>query len=123
MPCLCDGNWSKDSGIEFNLSKREFLMIFRHKTPFQINYHLGPELKRVVSEVDVQITATSNLSWNSHIKDLDSKGNKMFNLLRRTRSSLTDHTVRDALYLPPPLFFVGIGLNLIIRMHNYIQRI
>ena len=52
----------------------------------------------MVSEFNLGITVTSNLSWNTHIKDLVSKANKILELLRRT-SLLTDHTICRALYL------------------------
>ena len=53
----------------------------------------------MVSEVDLGITVTSNLSWNAHIKDLVSKANKMLGLLRRTCPLLSDHIIRRTLYL------------------------
>ena len=46
------------------------------------NYHLGSaDLKRMDSEVDVGITLTSNLCWNTHISQIVSKANIMLGLL------------------------------------------
>ena len=94
----CTADWSNDCNLKFNSSKCKVLTVSRRKHPFQTSYHLGTELHRVVREVDLGITVTSNLSWNAHIKDLVSKANKMLGLLRRTCPLLTDHTIRRTLY-------------------------
>ena len=95
----CTADWSNDCNLKFNSSKCKVLTVSGRKYPFQTSYHLGTELHRVVSEVDLGITVTSNLSWNAHIKDLVSKANKMLGLLRRTCPLLTDHSIRRTLYL------------------------
>ncbi|XP_028414251.1 uncharacterized protein LOC114537309 [Dendronephthya gigantea] len=92
-------DWSKDCNMKFNTSKCKVLTISRRKTPCQINYHLGPELKHVDSELDLGITVTSNLLWNTHVNNLVNKANKMLGLLRRTYPLLTNHDIRRALYL------------------------
>jgi hypothetical protein len=70
------------------------------RRPLIANYHLGSaDLKRVDSEVDVGITLTSNLCWNTHISQIVSKANIMLGLLRRACPLLTVCNVRRTLYL------------------------
>ena len=83
--------WSKQSNIDFNVSKCKVLTISRQKSPIESKYHLGlTELMRVNNEVDLGVTVTSKLSWNQHITLTISKANKMLGLLRRTCPLLTN---------------------------------
>ena len=96
----CAEDWSNKSNINFNSSKCKVLTISRRRRPITTNYHLGStDLKRVDSEVDLGITVTSNLCWNTHITQIVNKSNKMLGLLRRTCPLLTDCDVRRTLYL------------------------
>ena len=93
-------DWSNKANINFNSSKCKVLTISRRRRPITTNYHLGStDLKRVDSEVDLGITVTSNLCWNTHITQIVNKSNKMLGLLRRTCPLLTDCDVRRTLYL------------------------
>ncbi len=93
-------DWSNKSNINFNSSKCKVLTISRRRRPITTNYHLGStDLKRVESEVDLGITVTSNLCWNTHITQIVKKSNKTLGLLRRTCPLLTDCDVRCTLYL------------------------
>ena len=92
--------WSKQSNIDFNVSKCKVLTISRRRSPIESNYYLGStELMRVDSEVDLRVTVTSKLSWNQHILLTVSKANKMLGLLRRTCPLLTNRDARRTLYL------------------------
>ena len=96
----CAGVWSVDSNITFNTSKCKLMTISRRRRPLIANYHLGSAgLKRVDSEVDLGITLTSNLCWNTHISRIVCKANIMLGLLRRTCPLLTVCNVRRTLYL------------------------
>ncbi|CAB4015635.1 Hypothetical predicted protein [Paramuricea clavata] len=96
----CAGVWSVDSNITFNTSKCKIMTISRRRRPLIANYHLGSVgLKRVNSEVDLEITLTSNLCWNTHISRIVRKANIMLGLLRRTCPLLTVCNVRRTLYL------------------------
>ena len=76
-------DWSYESKITFNTSKCKIMTISRRRRPFIANCHLGSaDLKRVDSEVDLGITLTSNLSWNTHISQVVNEANKMPALLR-----------------------------------------
>ena len=96
----CADDWSKQSNIDFNVSKCKVLTISRRKSPIESKYHLdSTELMRVDSEVDLGVTVTSKLSWNQHIILTVSKANKMLGLLRRTCPLLTNRDARRTLYL------------------------
>jgi hypothetical protein len=96
----CPGVWSVDSNITFNTSKCKIITISRRRRPLIANYHLGSaDLKRVDSEVDLVITLTSNLCWNTHISRIISIANVMLGLLRRTCPLLTVCNVRRTFYL------------------------
>ena len=76
------------------------MTISRRRRPFIANYHLGSaDLKRVDSELDLGVTLTSNLSWNTHISQVVNKANKMLGLLRRTCPLLNAPDLRRTLYL------------------------
>ena len=93
----CAGVWSVDSNIfTFNTSKCKIM----RRRPLIDNYHLGSvDLKRADSEVDLGITLTSNLCWNTHISQIVGKANIMLHLLRRTCPLPTVCNVRHTLYL------------------------
>jgi hypothetical protein len=76
------------------------MTISRRTRPLIANYHLGSaDLKRLDSEVELGISLTSNLCWNTHIRRIVSKANIMVGLLRRTCLLLTVCNVRRTLYL------------------------
>ena len=73
--------WNKQSNIDFNVSKCKVLTIPRRKSPIESKYHFGSaEQMRVDSEVDLQVTVTSKLSWNQQNTLNISKANKMLKL-------------------------------------------
>ena len=93
-------DWSKQSNIDFNVSKCKVLTISRRKSQIESKYRLeSTELMRVDSEVDLEVTVTSKLSWNQQIILTVSKANKMLRLLRRTCPLLTNRDARRTLYL------------------------
>jgi hypothetical protein len=84
----CTGVWSVDSNITFNTSKCKIMTISRRRSPLVANYHLGSvDFKRADSEVDLGITLTSNLCWNTDISQIVGKANIMLGLLRRINMS------------------------------------
>ena len=90
----CAEDWRWECNINFNPSKCKILTIARGKTPCLTNYHLdAADLKRVTSEVDLGVTVTSCLSWNTPIKNIAVKAK------RRTCPLLTDCVIRRSLYL------------------------
>jgi hypothetical protein len=96
----CAEDWSRECNINFNPSKCKILTISRRKTPCLTDYHLGAaDLKRVTSEVDLGVTVTNNLSWNTHIKNIAVKANRLLGLLRRTCPLLTGCVIRRSLNL------------------------
>ena len=90
--------------MKFNPSKYQVLTISPSKSPSKTSYlitDLGSDssvLNRVVSEVDLGVTVTSELSRNTHIKVFVSKVNKCLGILR-TSPLLTGNTIRRELYL------------------------
>ena len=93
-------DWSFESNIAFNTSKCKIMTISHRRQPFIANYHLASaDLKRVDREVDLGITLTGNLSWNTHISQVVNKANKMLGLLRRTCPLLNAPDLRRTLYL------------------------
>ena len=77
-------DWSKQSNIDFNVSKCKVLTISRRESPIESKYHFdSTELIYVVSEVDLGVTVTSKLSWNQHIILTVSKANKMLGLITK----------------------------------------
>ena len=72
--------------MEFNTKKCEILS-FSRKTAVKTIHHPymlhNTILKRVQSAKYLGVTFTTSLSWNKHIANITSKGNRMLGLLRR----------------------------------------
>ena len=72
----------------------------RKKTPVNHEYHLGDvNIQCVQEEIDLGVTITRNLTWDSHVMRIVLKANRMLGLLKRTCPLMTDIKVRRTLYL------------------------
>lgn len=94
--------WSSKNSIQFNPSKCKILTVTRKRNPITYPYKLtSNDLVRCDEEIDLGITITYNLMWDSHIAKIRSTANKCLGLLKRTCYDLPDTRVRRALYLCP----------------------
>ena len=76
------------------------LTITRRKSPVTHEYHLGNVILQRVQEVkDLDVTISSNLSWDLHVMRIVLKANRMLGLLKRICPLITDIKVRRTLYL------------------------
>ncbi len=72
----------------------------RKKQLITFNCHISStNLHRVQEEKDLGVIIAGNLSWDSHIRKITAKANKLLGLLRRTCPCLTDISIRRTLYL------------------------
>ena len=92
--------WSSKNSVQFNPSKCKTLTVSRKRNPITFPYKLNSnDLVCCDEEIDMGITITYNLKWDSHITKIRSIANKCLGLLKRTCYDLPDTRVGRALYL------------------------
>lgn len=90
--------WSIANCMSFNEVKSVVLR-FPHGSPSPTYLINGKEIPVAVSNRDLGVLLSCDLSWSAHIRLISSKAYKMLGLIRRTFSSSISVPVRRLLYL------------------------
>ena len=93
--------WSSVSGLSFNQSKCKHQRITRKVLPITSSYKLITDVKisDTVSERDLGVCVSSNLTWKKKVFNQTTKANKLFGYIRRNAQFITSTAVRRSLYL------------------------
>ena len=94
---ICE--WCKVWRMDLNLSKCCLLSITRNVTPIHVFYHLmDVPVKTINVHKDLGVLVSTDLKWNSHVRSVTAKANKMLGFVRRSSRDIHDLRVRTALY-------------------------
>ena len=84
----------------FNASKCKITSITKPKNPVVYNYSLQCiTLERVREYVDLGVTVDCNLNWNTHVKRVVSKANKVLGMIKRSIGYSAPVNVKKQLYV------------------------
>ena len=92
-------SWSKSWQLNFNVKKCYHLGITCKKSSILFQYiHLnGLPISKVNSTKYLDVTISSNLSWNEHVDNICKNANSTLGLLRRVLGGCS-HKVKDTAY-------------------------
>ena len=78
------GIWARKWGMRFQLVKCNMMQLTKQHNQIQASYTLeGTVLENVESTKYLGVTITSDLKWNSHIRNVCSRANRTLGFLRR----------------------------------------
>ena len=96
----CLEHWSSISGLTFNESKCKQQRITRKITPITSTYMLNDQqLDTTDTERDLGLCVSSNLTWQTQVRQQVSKASRLLGYIRRNTMFVTDITPRRTLYL------------------------
>ncbi|EDO46222.1 predicted protein, partial [Nematostella vectensis] len=93
--------------LKFNAEKCEILTITGKHAPVFLNKLNTNSLKHVNKVKDLGITVTSDLKWESHIRNLTAKGFRTLGFLRRHCLDTSSENHKRTLYLKFVRPYVG----------------
>ena len=99
--------WASDSGLVFNKSKCKHQIITRKIKPTESSYSIkGNPLEVVLSERDLGVIISNNLTWNKQVLEQTSRANKLLGYIKRNTRYIQSIDVRRLMYLTlvRPLF-------------------
>ena len=92
------GIWARKWGMRFQPVKCNMMQLTKKHNKIQASYTLeGTVLENVESIIYLGVTITSDLKWNSHIRNVCSKANRTLGLLRRNLFSFPQD-MKEAAY-------------------------
>ena len=96
----CLEHWSSISGLTFNESKCKQQRITRKITPITSTYMLNDQqLDTTDTERDLGLCVSSNLTWQTQVRQQVSKASRLLGYIRRNTMFVTDITPRRTPYL------------------------
>ena len=76
-------NWCTDNGMTFNATKSKVMHVTRKRNLQLPVYMLGHSQLSITSSFKyLGVTLNSQLTWNDHVKNVVSRANRMFGLIR-----------------------------------------
>jgi hypothetical protein len=91
--------WSSKWCMTFNVTKCKILKVTRSINPYLFNYNINGTLLESVNEIrDLGVIIDKTVSWNSHVKDIVAKANRIMGLIKRTVGFNVSYVVKYQLY-------------------------
>ena len=93
--------WSRENELDFQPKKCEIMKVTRKRQGFDRSYYINwnEKLKCVSSQVDLGVSISCDLSWNSHIDQITASENRMLGFLKRNCSKFMSCNALKSLYI------------------------